>query len=322
MKRVRRGLVAATAGVVVVGVAVAATAALKRTDRSDLQERLDAVVAAGAVGALAEVRDERGVWRSTGGVADRDKPRPVPVDGRFRVGSTTKTFVSTVVLQLVHEGRLKLDDPVEAWLPGVVPGGHGITVRHLLNKTSGLYDFVQMLPMPPVAGGRDHDCPAVDDGGGQLLHVAAPSGATGARSAAPSIRGPTRAGWPAPARCQVAPVVGRYRARRAGRTRLAPVTRSAAHRRGRVAGGRAHRDAPPRQPPAPATRRRGPWPDPTVPPEGRRRGSAPAPAACPGTTFGSRSALSIVASERKRAQKPGSADSRGENTFNAATRSP
>jgi D-alanyl-D-alanine carboxypeptidase len=65
------------------------------------------------------------------------------------VGSITKTFTATVVLQLVGDGRLRLDDPVEAWLPGVVPDGHRITVRHLLNHTSGVYDYLHTLPMPP-----------------------------------------------------------------------------------------------------------------------------------------------------------------------------
>ena len=78
------------------------------------------------------------------------RPRPVPVHGRFRVGSITKTFVATVVLQLVGEGRLRLDDPVERWLPGVVPDGHRITVRQLLNHTSGFYDYLHTLPMPPA----------------------------------------------------------------------------------------------------------------------------------------------------------------------------
>jgi CubicO group peptidase (beta-lactamase class C family) len=57
---------------------------------------------------------------------------------QFRVGNTTKTFASAVVLQLAGEGKLALDDSVERWLPGLVPNGGAITVRHLLNHTSGL----------------------------------------------------------------------------------------------------------------------------------------------------------------------------------------
>jgi D-alanyl-D-alanine carboxypeptidase len=149
MKRVLRALVTATTALAVIAAPAAAVAAPEEADRVGLQRRLDDVVAAGAVGALAEVRDEHGVWRGTSGVAELGTTRAVPVDGRFRAGSITKTFVATVALQLVGEGRLRLDDTIEAWLPGVVPDGHRITVRHLLNHTSGLYDVVRTLPMPP-----------------------------------------------------------------------------------------------------------------------------------------------------------------------------
>ncbi len=60
---------------------------------------------------------------------------------RYRIASVTKTFVATLVLQLVEEGRLGLDDTVERRLPGFVPNGAGITMRELLNHTSGLFDY-------------------------------------------------------------------------------------------------------------------------------------------------------------------------------------
>ena len=149
MRRVHRVLVTAATALAVIAAPVAATSAPADDDRAGLQARLDDVVAAGAVGALAEVRDQHGVWRGVSGVAELGTTRPVPVLGRFRVGSITKTFVATVVLQLVGEGRLRLDDPVETWLPGAVPDGHRITVRQLLNHTSGIYDYLNTLPMPP-----------------------------------------------------------------------------------------------------------------------------------------------------------------------------
>src|SRR5262249_19201622 len=55
----------------------------------------------------------------------------------------TKTFVAAIVLQLVGEGRLSIADTVERWLPGVVPGGERITLRQLLNHTSGLFDYAE-----------------------------------------------------------------------------------------------------------------------------------------------------------------------------------
>ena len=62
-------------------------------------------------------------------------------DDQFRMGSNTKTMVATVVLQLVAEKRLRLSDPVDRWLPGAVANGRAITVKMLLNHTSGLPDY-------------------------------------------------------------------------------------------------------------------------------------------------------------------------------------
>jgi D-alanyl-D-alanine carboxypeptidase len=78
------------------------------------------------------------------GVANIDTGAPVPANGYFRMGSDTKTFVSVVVLQLVGEGKLSLDDSVQHWLPGVVPGPK-ITVRQLLQHTSGLPNYTDDL---------------------------------------------------------------------------------------------------------------------------------------------------------------------------------
>lgn len=110
--------------------------------RSNLQVAVNALVAAGSPGAIVLVRDGSRTFRLAGGYA-RFAPRtPMRVNDRFRIGSVTKTFVATVVLQLVGEGKLSLDDTVAHWLPGLVPNGKNITVRQLLNHTSGLADYV------------------------------------------------------------------------------------------------------------------------------------------------------------------------------------
>ncbi len=101
---------------------------------------------AGYVGVLVEVRDgDRRSWASAG-EAELDTGRPVPRGASIRAASVTKTFVATVVLQLVAEERMALDDTVEDWLPGVVTGngndGSAITIRNLLQHTSGLHDYV------------------------------------------------------------------------------------------------------------------------------------------------------------------------------------
>ncbi|MCZ2810163.1 MULTISPECIES: serine hydrolase domain-containing protein [unclassified Modestobacter] len=111
------------------------------------QDELDQLVADdGFPGALAAVRGADGrVRHLTAGVGDLTTGEPVPVDGQVRIASNTKTFVATVVLQLVGEGLVDLDAPIETYLPGLVrgPGGDGnaITVRQLLQHTSGLPDY-------------------------------------------------------------------------------------------------------------------------------------------------------------------------------------
>nr|WP_179791761.1 serine hydrolase domain-containing protein [Actinopolymorpha rutila] len=139
-------MVAATAAPVA---ATPAAAATTEPAPRELQSALDRIVDAGAIGAVAEIRDRHGVVRGHSGVAALDTHRAVPVQSRFRIGSITKTFVATVTLQLVDEGRLNLNDTVEKWLPGVVPGGDKITLRYLLNHTSGLYDYLHTLTFPP-----------------------------------------------------------------------------------------------------------------------------------------------------------------------------
>lgn len=103
----------------------------------------------GAPGALLATRDGRGGSVLTSGVADVESQAPVRGDSRFRIGSMTKPFVATVVLQLVGEHRVDLDAPVERYLPGVVHGhgndGRTITVRMLLQHTSGLPDYLGHL---------------------------------------------------------------------------------------------------------------------------------------------------------------------------------
>lgn len=108
-----------------------------------LQRALDHVVATGPPGAVLFVREGHRSLRLTSGYSDRRHRTPMRADNRFRVASLTKSFVATVVLQLVGEGLLGLDDSVERWLPGAVPGGDRITIRQLLEHTSGLYDYFE-----------------------------------------------------------------------------------------------------------------------------------------------------------------------------------
>ncbi|MEU8512590.1 serine hydrolase domain-containing protein [Kitasatospora sp. NPDC048722] len=154
----RRAAVAAIAtGLVLLAAAAPAQAAgphpsdASRPAAALLQRRLDSLVTdLGVPGALATVQDRYGRTESrTAGVGDLATGTPVPRDGAIRAGSNTKTFVAVAVLQLVGERRIDLDREIERYLPGLVrgPGGDGrdITVRQLLQQTSGLPNYSEYL---------------------------------------------------------------------------------------------------------------------------------------------------------------------------------
>ncbi|NYI08209.1 serine hydrolase domain-containing protein [Allostreptomyces psammosilenae] len=131
--------------------------------RPYLQAALDGIPAAGVPGALALVEDEQGRWLGGSGVADVRNGRAVDPAGRYRAASVTKTFVATVVLQLVAEGRLGLDDPVADHLPGLLPYPEPITVRQLLQHTSGLpRDIVHWHDLTEVDTARWRDYRPLD----------------------------------------------------------------------------------------------------------------------------------------------------------------
>ncbi|MEU9973768.1 serine hydrolase domain-containing protein [Streptomyces sp. NPDC051014] len=151
----KAGAAVLTAALLALGSPALATAAAGHTaarpayDRDTLRRDLAAVRKAGGgdVNVLARVdRTDGPPLMARIGTRTAGSSAPVPWNAHFRVASTTKTFVATVVLQLVAEKRLSLDDTVEHWLPGVVTGngndGGRITVRDLLRQTSGLYDYI------------------------------------------------------------------------------------------------------------------------------------------------------------------------------------
>jgi D-alanyl-D-alanine carboxypeptidase len=108
-----------------------------------LDRALGQLTKAGAPGAVVLVRRGTRTRRFARGYANRATHTRIRSGDRFRVGSVTKTFTATVVLQLAGEEKLSLDDTVEHWLPGLVPGGGHITVRELLNHTSGLFNYTE-----------------------------------------------------------------------------------------------------------------------------------------------------------------------------------
>ena len=115
---------------------------------------LSALAATDTPGALAGVWvPGEGSWTLAAGIGDLATAAPMRLDDHFRIASITKTFVATVVLQLVGEGRLSLDDRLGPFITGI-PNGDEITIRQLLNMTAGIYNYIND---PVIAVDYDRD---------------------------------------------------------------------------------------------------------------------------------------------------------------------
>ncbi len=112
---------------------------------AELQRILDALVADGSIpGAVLAVQiPGQEPWSGASGLADRQRGLPMEPNTHVRIASISKVYTAVVVLQLVEEGLISLDMPMTTWLPDLVPNGDAITVRNLLNHTTGLYDYVE-----------------------------------------------------------------------------------------------------------------------------------------------------------------------------------
>jgi len=126
------------------------------TRHAQLDKLARALVEAGAPGVIVRVDDGTGrpieiarqaSWTRTDHLLE--------ADDEVREGSNTKTMMATLVLQLVAKGKLALTDPVEKWLPGEVPNGEAITLRMLLNHTSGIFDYTLDPVLVPSILGKD-----------------------------------------------------------------------------------------------------------------------------------------------------------------------
>ncbi|MFG1771850.1 serine hydrolase domain-containing protein [Nocardia salmonicida] len=105
---------------------------------------LDAMVGAGAVGAVATLTENGASTVVGSGLGDVVSTTPIGIDvaQHVRIGSVTKAFTAAIVLQLVAEDRVDLDQPIDTYLPGLLTGdgvdGRAITVRQILGHRSGL----------------------------------------------------------------------------------------------------------------------------------------------------------------------------------------
>ncbi len=114
----------------------------------DFKAQADAIVAASAAAdgpgiQVAVSEHGRIVYTAQRGMADIAAKRPITAATEFRIGSITKQFASAVLLQMAAEGKVALDDPLSKFLP-TFPGAGGITVRQLLNHTSGIQSYTDI----------------------------------------------------------------------------------------------------------------------------------------------------------------------------------
>lgn len=124
--------------------------------RAHLRELARKLVEEGVPGVTVRVDDGHGrPIEISEQAAWTKKDHRLTADDEVREASNTKTVMATLVLQLVAEHRLALTDPIDKWLPGQVRNGRAITLRMLLNHTSGLFDYTEDPALAPALTGRD-----------------------------------------------------------------------------------------------------------------------------------------------------------------------
>jgi len=112
---------------------------LDKAKAATLQGILDRIVAGGAPDAIAAVITADGTWAGAAGI-DGPRERQATVHDEFALASISKTFVATLVLRLVEQGKIDLDAPLSAYLDGMTVDANGATVRQALAMRSGLPD--------------------------------------------------------------------------------------------------------------------------------------------------------------------------------------
>ena len=101
-------------------------------------------------GMQATIRTADGkTWSGASGTTDLGRKQALQPDHILRVGSITKTFTAVIILKLVEDGHLKLDDPLSQWYPDF-PNAEKITIRQLLNHTSGIPEFIPKILMKSI----------------------------------------------------------------------------------------------------------------------------------------------------------------------------
>src|SRR4029453_17434971 len=119
----------------------AGSSALKPIDQAALQNMVDTTAKEFLVpGAVLLLRSPQGEFKVTYGTTQLGTTSPPHADTHFRIASNPKSMTAAGIVQLGQEGKLRLDDPVSKYVPGV-PNGDNITIDELLKMRSGLYNY-------------------------------------------------------------------------------------------------------------------------------------------------------------------------------------
>src|SRR5688572_4211921 len=135
-----------TAALVAVACAfLTSPASAQRVTKAGLQRQLGALVAAegGPPGAIVTLRRGSRITTVRAGVADVETRRKPRATDYMRIASVAKAFSGAVALRLVADGRLELSDTIGERLPTLPAAWSAVTLRQLLNHTSGLPDYTQ-----------------------------------------------------------------------------------------------------------------------------------------------------------------------------------
>ncbi|NJK48715.1 beta-lactamase family protein [Candidatus Gracilibacteria bacterium] len=142
----------AIATLAILGIADNAKAATLNNNplSDDLTQQLQSILArnvreSGTPGATVSIITPEGTWTGASGFSNLAEGIPMQPDDQFNIASVTKTFTAATVLKLVDEGRLSLEDNISQWLSpeviGYIPDGDKMTIRQLLNHTSGIRNY-------------------------------------------------------------------------------------------------------------------------------------------------------------------------------------
>lgn len=130
----------------------------------DMQSQVDRLMSrydgAGPGASLLIVRDGKALVRRSYGLANvEDKVVSTP-ETNYRLASVTKQFTAAAILLLAEDGKLKLDDSLDQWLPSLPDVAKAMTLRHVLTHTSGLIDYEDVIPA--TATGQLHDADVLE----------------------------------------------------------------------------------------------------------------------------------------------------------------